>query len=71
VRLVEHLPAQDLLIVKTPAGEVMVPFVKAIVPSVDLAAGVVTVTPPAGLFEELPDEPDDEPPAAPDEPVAD
>ncbi len=71
VRLVEHLPAQDLLIVKTPAGEVMVPFVKAIVPSVDLAAGVVTVTPPAGLFEELPDEPDDGPPEAPEEPVAD
>lgn len=63
VRLVEHLPAQDLLLVKTPAGEVMVPFVKAIVPSVDLAAGIVTVTPPAGLFEELPDDAD-EPPAA-------
>ncbi len=65
VKLVEHMPAQDLLIVKTAAGEVMVPFVKEIVPSVDVAAGVVTVTPPAGLFEELPDEPDDEqPPAA-------
>jgi 16S rRNA processing protein RimM len=62
VKLVEHMPAQDLLIVKTTAGtEVMVPFVKAIVPSVDLAAGVVTVTPPAGLFEELPDDDDDEP----------
>lgn len=63
VRLVEHLPAQDLLLVKTPTGEVMVPFVKAIVPSVDLATGIVTVTPPAGLFEELPDE-SDGPPAA-------
>ncbi|MFB2554992.1 ribosome maturation factor RimM [Herbiconiux liangxiaofengii] len=62
VKLVEHMPAQDLLIVKTTEGaEVMVPFVKAIVPSVDLAAGVVTVTPPTGLFEELPD---DEPGAA-------
>jgi 16S rRNA processing protein RimM len=57
VKLVEHMPAQDLLIVKTTDGtEVMVPFVKAIVPSVDVAAGVVTVTPPAGLFEELPDD---------------
>jgi 16S rRNA processing protein RimM len=57
VKLVEHMPAQDLLIVKTNEGtEVMVPFVKAIVPSVDLAAGVVTVTPPTGLFEELPDD---------------
>ena len=64
VKLVEHLPAQDLLVVKTPTGEVMVPFVKAIVPSVDLAAGVVTVTPPTGLFEELPDD-DDAPPAPP------
>ena len=30
------------------------PFVKAIVPEVDIAAGRVVVTPPAGLFEELP-----------------
>ncbi|MGB3374708.1 MAG: ribosome maturation factor RimM [Microbacterium sp.] len=51
---VEHLPAQDLLIVKTDSAEVMVPFVEAIVPSVDIAAGRVIVTPPAGLFEELP-----------------
>ncbi|WP_193598784.1 ribosome maturation factor RimM [Microbacterium sp. YJN-G] len=51
---VEHLPAQDLLIVKTAAGDVMVPFVSAIVPIVDLAAGRIIVTPPAGLFEELP-----------------
>jgi 16S rRNA processing protein RimM len=53
---VDHLPAQDLLIVKTAAGEVMVPFVAAIVPEVDLEAGTLTVTPPAGLFEELPDD---------------
>ena len=51
---VEHLPAQDLLIVKTDSAEVMVPFVSAIVPTVDIAAGRVIVTPPAGLFEELP-----------------
>lgn len=62
----DHLPAQDLLIVKTPDGEIMVPFVKAIVPSVDVKAGVVTVTPPPGLFEELPDEPDE--PGDPEEP---
>ncbi|AWB95777.1 ribosome maturation factor RimM [Agromyces badenianii] len=52
---VDHLPAQDLLIVKTRGGEVMVPFVSAIVPEVDLAAGTLTVTPPPGLFEELPE----------------
>jgi 16S rRNA processing protein RimM len=55
---VDHLPAQDLLAVDTPAGEVLVPFVSAIVPSVDLAAGVITVTPPIGLFEEIPDDPE-------------
>ena len=31
------------------------PFVGAIVPVVDIAAGTVTLTPPLGLFEELPD----------------
>ena len=64
VARIDHLPAQDLIIVKTSTGEVMVPFVKALVPSVDLAAGVVTVTPPNGLFEELPDDgPEDAPDA--------
>ncbi len=53
---VDHLPAQDLLVVRVPAGgDVLVPFVRAIVPDVDVEAGVVTVTPPTGLFEE--DEP--------------
>ena len=59
VARVDHLPAQDLLAIRTDNGEVLVPFVKAIVPAVDLAAGTVTLTPPIGLFEELPD--DDEP----------
>ena len=52
---VQHFPAQDLLAVKTANGTVLVPFVESIVPSVDLDAGVVSVTPPAGLFEELPE----------------
>ncbi|MFF8818005.1 MULTISPECIES: ribosome maturation factor RimM [Leucobacter] len=47
---VQHFPAQDLLSVKTQTGVVLVPFVEAIVPSVDLEAGIVTMTPPAGLF---------------------
>ncbi|PRI11671.1 ribosome maturation factor RimM [Leucobacter massiliensis] len=50
---VQHMPAQDLLAVNTPGGTVLVPFVEAIVPSVDVEAGVVRVTPPAGLFEEI------------------
>jgi len=64
VARVDHLPAQDLLAIETDAGEVLVPFVAAIVPAVDIEAGTVTVTPPAGLFEELPD---DEADAAPEE----
>jgi 16S rRNA processing protein RimM len=60
----EHLPAQDLLIVKTAAGEVMIPFVKAIVPSVDLAARIITITPPPGLLEDIPDDPDTDEPEA-------
>lgn len=69
---VDHLPAQDLLAIATGNGEVLVPFVKAIVPEVDLAAGTVTLTPPAGLFEELPDD-DPEPASEPagDEPAGD
>ncbi len=53
---VQHFPAQDLLSVHTSNGTVLVPFVEAIVPHVDLDAGVVTVTPPAGLFEDIADE---------------
>lgn len=52
---VQHFPAQDLLSVKTASGVVLVPFVEAIVPSVDLEARIVTVTPPDGLFEEIPE----------------
>jgi len=58
---VDHLPAHDLLVVPQGDREVLVPFVKAIVPVVDVAARRVVVTPPAGLFEELPvdaDEPE-------------
>ena len=62
VARVDHLPAQDLLAIATGDGEVLVPFVAAIVPAVDIAAGTVTITPPAGLFEELPD---DAPPGGP------
>jgi 16S rRNA processing protein RimM len=51
---VDHLPAQDLLIVRHEDREVLVPFVKAIVPEVDVVVGRVVVTPPAGLFEDLP-----------------
>lgn len=58
---VEHFPAQDLLIVKAGEDEVMVPFVSAIVPTVDVQAGRLIVTPPPGLFEELSESTDAEP----------
>jgi 16S rRNA processing protein RimM len=48
---VDHLPAQDLLAIETSNGEVLVPFVKQIVPSVDIKKGQVVLTPPTGLFE--------------------
>ena len=53
---IDHFPAQDLLTVKTATGDVLVPFVKAIVASVDIKAGTMTVTPPLGLFEEIADD---------------
>lgn len=44
--------AQDLLHMEHSAGhEVLIPFVEAIVPDVDLESGRITVTPPAGLFD--------------------
>ena len=66
VARVDHFPAQDLLIVKVRDEEVLVPFVRAIVPEVDIAGGRVIVTPPAGLFEEIPDDGDEAPAAADD-----
>jgi 16S rRNA processing protein RimM len=54
VTAVRH-EAQDLLVVARPqGGEVLIPFVTAIVPTVDLAGGFLVVDPPEGLLE-LPD----------------
>ena len=53
VREVLHLPAQDVLAVARPKGqEVLVPFVVAIVPVVDLDAGHVVLEPPPGLLDD-------------------
>ncbi|GAA1621462.1 ribosome maturation factor RimM [Leucobacter chromiireducens] len=68
---VRHFPAQDLLVVNTASGAVLVPFVQAIVPSVDIDAGVVTVTPPPGLFEEQDAEVAGGPGTAPADPASD
>ncbi len=47
-----HLPGGDVLVVQRPHGtEALVPFVKLIVPTVDLGAGTLLVEPPEGLLE--------------------
>ena len=47
-----HPPGGDLLVVRRADGaELLVPFVRAIVPTVDLDAGRVLVDPPEGLLE--------------------
>lgn len=44
-------PAQDILVVKSADGRsIMVPFVKAIVPEVDVKAGFLVIDPPEGLL---------------------
>jgi 16S rRNA processing protein RimM len=49
---IDHAPASDLLVLRRPdGGTALVPFVKAIVPEVDLAGGRVVVDPPEGLFD--------------------
>lgn len=49
---IDHAPASELLVLRRPDGRsALVPFVKAIVPEVDLAAGRVVVDPPGGLFD--------------------
>ena len=52
-----HLPGQDVLAVRREDGtEVLVPFVAAIVPTVDLDVGEVVVDPPPGLLTDVPDD---------------
>jgi 16S rRNA processing protein RimM len=53
VAAVEHLPAQDLLVVEQASGRrAMVPFVSALVPQVDVDAGRVVLDPPGGLLDD-------------------
>lgn len=42
---------QDTLAVRAASGEVLVPFVKAIVTDVDVAGGVLVIDPPPGLLD--------------------
>ena len=52
-----HGGAQDLLAIRTPDGrDTLVPFVKALVPEVDIAAGRVVIADRPGLVTPLPDD---------------
>jgi 16S rRNA processing protein RimM len=48
---VVHAPAGDYLVVLVDGRECLVPFVRAIVPVIDLPAGRITLDPPDGLLE--------------------
>jgi 16S rRNA processing protein RimM len=49
---IDHAPASDLLVLRrTGGGTALIPFVRAIVPEVDLAGGRVVVDPPGGLLD--------------------
>ena len=45
-----HLPAHDVLVVRTSGGDRLVPFVSEVVPVVDLEAGLVRVADIGGLL---------------------
>jgi 16S rRNA processing protein RimM len=51
VAAVRHEGADLLVVRRSDGGELLVPFVAAIVPTVDLTGGFVVVDPPEGLLE--------------------
>ncbi|WP_203566746.1 ribosome maturation factor RimM [Aestuariimicrobium ganziense] len=59
---VVHLPSQDLLAIDVDGTERLVPFVTALVPTVDLAAGQVHLADDvAGLLDDVDETEDDDP----------
>ena len=46
VKDVLNLPGQDVLVIQADSGEVLIPFVYALVPEVDILAKKLTVIPP-------------------------
>ncbi|MFF4807393.1 ribosome maturation factor RimM [Micromonospora chersina] len=52
VARIDHAPASDLLVMRRPDGRTaLIPFVKAIVPEVDVQGGRVVVELPGGLLD--------------------
>jgi 16S rRNA processing protein RimM len=47
---VEHGAAQDLLVIRTPQGEVLFPFVSVFVPEVDLSGGRIVIDDQPGIL---------------------
>ncbi len=47
-----NLPGQDTLAVETGNGEVLIPFVRKIVPEVDILNKKIIITPPDGLLDQ-------------------
>jgi len=60
VASVLHLALQDTLEVTTPAGTRLVPFVTAVVPTVDLAAGELQLADLPGLLQDEDDDQDED-----------
>ncbi len=53
VNEVLHLPSQDLLEVTTTSGPRLIPFVRALVPVVDMEAGTMQLADVEGLLEDI------------------
>ena len=57
VEEVSHLPSQDLLVIRAPDDrEILIPFVSAFAPTIDIASRRIIVTPPDGLLDAVEDE---------------
>jgi 16S rRNA processing protein RimM len=49
---IDHAPASDLIVLRRPDGKTaLIPFVRQIVPEVDVAGGKIVVDPPVGLLD--------------------
>ena len=46
VKDVLNLPGQDVLVIESNSGEILIPFVHALVPEVDILGKTLTVIPP-------------------------
>ena len=46
-----NLPGQDLLVIATPTGELLIPFIAEFVPNVDIKNRRIVIHPPLGLLD--------------------